>query len=93
MIIKKLLISLAAIFIITGSFLHFNLTENTSMSNLSLTDISAKAHADPESGNEVYCYSESRVKIGYTYYDCGPCDKVYDEEGRGDRLKCIYKGF
>lgn len=37
------------------------------------------------------CYSESKVKVGYTYYNCGDCPtKVYDEQGKGRYTKCFY---
>lgn len=41
-------------------------------------------------GNYNICYSESRVRSGYTYYDCGSCTKIYDEQGRGIYSKCFY---
>jgi len=43
-------------------------------------------------GSENYntCYSESKVAKGYTYIDCGSCQKVYDEKGRGPVSKCFY---
>ena len=44
---------------------------------------------EESSGNYKICYSESVVKVGYTYYDCGTCEKVYDEKGRGRYSKCI----
>ena len=46
--------------------------------------------ADGESsGKYVICYSESKVRKGYTYYDCGTCQKVYDEQGKGPYSKCF----
>lgn len=36
------------------------------------------------------CYYRSRVKLKYTYYDCGTCEKVYDEKGIGEYSKCFY---
>lgn len=42
-----------------------------------------------ESSNYNICYSSSRVRIGYTYYDCGDCKKVYDEKGIGSASKCF----
>lgn len=36
------------------------------------------------------CYSRSKVKVGYTYYDCGSCKKVYDEQALGAYSKCFY---
>lgn len=84
----KILISLVACFIATGSFLGYNLTENTSRLDVSLADISVMAQADGESGDHVICYYESRVRVGHTYYDCGSCTKIYDEQGRGNYSKC-----
>ena len=44
-----------------------------------------------ESGrNYNICYSESKVVKGYTYYDCGNCQKVYDEKGKDNYSKCFY---
>lgn len=43
-----------------------------------------------ESGIYNICYSESKVKKGYTYYSCGDCKKVYDEKGKGSYSKCFY---
>jgi hypothetical protein len=36
------------------------------------------------------CYWESKVARGYTYYDCGKCEKIYDERGKGTYSKCFY---
>lgn len=48
--------------------------------------------ASPEgSGNTVDCYSESKVVVGRTYYDCGSCEKVRDEQGKGSKSKCTVK--
>lgn len=48
--------------------------------------------ASPEgSGNTVDCYSESKVVVGRTYYDCGSCEKVRDEKGLGSKRTCIVK--
>ena len=46
---------------------------------------------DPgESGNQgIVCQFKSKVKPGCTYYDCGPCIKVYNEEDRGNYSKCF----
>lgn len=65
-----------------------------SMERLSKADdlfsANVEALADEEiGGNYKICYSESVVKVGYTYYDCGPCTKVYDEKGRGRYSKCF----
>ena len=34
---------------------------------------------------------KSKVRTGYTYYDCGSCDRVYDEQGKGSTSKCLPK--
>lgn len=56
-------------------------------------DENVEALADEEntgSGtNYRICYSESKVVTGYTYYDCGTCQKVYDEKGKGNKSKCF----
>lgn len=36
------------------------------------------------------CYSKSVVRKGHTYYDCGSCKKIYDENGKGTYSKCFY---
>lgn len=49
-----------------------------------------EALAEEETGsNYVICYSESRVRKGYTYYDYGTCKKIYDERGKGAYSKCF----
>ena len=35
------------------------------------------------------CYYKSVVRKGRTYYDCGSCEKVYDEKGTGTYTKCF----
>jgi hypothetical protein len=45
-------------------------------------------NAECKEPKQVVCYWESKVRTGYTYYDCGSCKKVYDEEGRGKASKC-----
>ena len=41
------------------------------------------------SGNYVICYHESKVRKGWTYYDCGSCSQIYDEKGKGTYSKCF----
>lgn len=41
-----------------------------------------------EGSSHVICYYESKVKVGFSYYDCGSCTKVYDEEAKGKPSKC-----
>lgn len=59
-----------------------------------LMEANVKALAEGiHTGSSSYniCYYESRVKVGYTYYDCMNCKvKVYDEQGRGRYSKCFY---
>ena len=63
---KKILISLVACFIAAGSFIGYNLTENTSRLDVSLADISVMAQADGENGNKPnYC----RDLVNYTCYE------------------------
>ncbi len=61
------------------------------VSGLFILGFSFEAKTDISVGGEYHiCYSESRVKVGYTYYDCGSCPtKVYDEKGRGNVSKCF----
>jgi len=60
------------------------------VSGLFFFGFSFEAKTDVGGGNYHICYSESRVKVGYTYYDCGNCPtKVYDEKGRGSVSKCF----
>ena len=49
-----------------------------------------EALARGESGNTVDCFSQSDYKYGSTYYDCGPCTKIYDAEGKGNMRTCVY---
>lgn len=55
-----------------------------------LENVEALAGNDQSSGNYRICYSKSKVSAGYTYYDCGTCQKVYDEKPKGDQSKCFY---
>ena len=48
-----------------------------------------EALSQGESLNYNICYSSSKVVVGYTYYDCGSCEKVYDEKGKGKYSKCF----
>ena len=69
----------------------------TAQEELTLANLEAMAFIDPDldvdGGGQSYviCYSESRVKIGYTYYDCAKCPtKTYDEQGKGRYSKCFF---
>lgn len=65
---------------------------NTSeMSDLMTKNLEALSQGEGGSvGNYNLCYSKSKVKQGATYYDCGSCKKVYDEEARGTVSKCFF---
>lgn len=57
-------------------------------------DANAEALMDSresDGGNTVYCYSESVMRAGYSYYDCGPCTRKDGEEGLGKKGTCKYK--
>ncbi|SUE34589.1 Uncharacterised protein [Rikenella microfusus] len=69
----------------------------TAQEELTLANLEAMAlmnsALDVDGGGQSYviCYSESRVKKGYTYYDCGKCpEKIYDEQGKGRYSKCFF---
>lgn len=64
--------------------------DNNNNIGLGFENIEALA-SDAEGGGSNYhiCYYESVVKKGYTYYDCGSCEKVYDEKGKGQYSKCF----
>lgn len=51
--------------------------------------MNVEALSQGESSNYNICYSQSVVAVGYTYYDCGSCEKVYDERGKGKISKCF----
>lgn len=57
--------------------------------NLLLANVEALTNGDDSSSNYSICYHKSKVKLGYTYYDCGSCTKVYDEQGKGSASKCF----
>lgn len=61
-------------------------------SNLTLENVEALTNDNENENNRKYhlCYYESKVKVGYTYYDCGSCSKVYNEKGKGAITKCFY---
>ena len=84
---KKLMIAVSAVLAASaGIFAYLNSESKAD----DLFSANVEALADEEiGGNYKICYSESVVKVGYTYYDCGPCTKVYDEKGRGRYSKCF----
>ena len=55
-----------------------------------LENVEALAGNDQSGSNYPVCYHKSKVKTGYTYYDCGSCEKVYDEKAKGAESKCFY---
>ena len=59
--------------------------------NANIEALAQDESLDPgESGNQgIVCQFKSKVKPGCTYYDCGPCIKVYNEEDRGNYSKCF----
>ncbi|MFQ7268407.1 MAG: hypothetical protein ACLRPS_16460 [Paraprevotella clara] len=61
-----------------------------SESDLLLANAEALA-TDDESPSYRICYWKSKVRVGQSYYDCGPCVKVYDEKGKGSTSKCFPK--
>lgn len=81
-----LLLSVASISAIYANFA----TELDLSSQLSMKNVEALAEGN-EDKNYNICYSESKVVVGKTYYDCGDCpNKVYDEQGKGSKSKCFY---
>lgn len=63
--------------------------DKESIMNIVFANIEALASSSEGGDNYKLCYSTSRVKKGYTYYDCGSCQKVYDEKGTGTVSKCF----
>lgn len=88
---KKKLLALVPVL---GCFVAFvayqNLKPEKSSVDLIL-DANIEALTQTENSSQSYniCYSSSRVRIGYTYYDCGSCTKYYDEKGLGTYSKCF----
>lgn len=64
--------------------------KRTDLAKLMLNENVEALTAGESGGNYNICYSESKVVKGYTYYDCGNCQKVYDEKGKGNYSKCFY---
>lgn len=59
-------------------------------SKVFLENVEALTERAEEGGSDgIICYYSSKVSIGYTYYDCGTCKKVYDEKGKGSYSKCF----
>jgi len=89
---NKVLIGVVAVAIasVAAVNVHFANKSESSLSALNMTNVEALAQGENGGGNYNLCYSESRVRRGYTYYDCGECKKVYDEQGRGSVSKCFF---
>jgi len=64
-------------------------SSNKTASNLFMQNVEALASGESGSNYNI-CYSQSKVMVGRTYYDCGTCAKVYDEKGVGNPSKCFY---
>lgn len=82
-------IAIAAVAVVITFTVNVNTNANEYYSSISLSTIEALAN-DEGGTNYNICYSESRVRTGYTYYDCQECTKVYDEKGKGSQSKCFY---
>lgn len=69
----------------------FQLNRRTSYKfNCLMENVEALADNDQSGSRYRICYNRSRVKTGYTYYDCGTCQKVYDEKGKDSESKFFY---
>ena len=56
--------------------------------NILLQNVEALAQSE-NGAIQWSCFSESKVKMGYTYYPCSDCyNKIYDEKGIGEKGKC-----
>lgn len=85
---KNGIVAIAAGMITLGVISVANLKTNSDL----IFERNVDALANGESGsNYVLCCYESRVRRGYTYYDCATCQKVYDEKGRGSESKCFFR--
>ena len=87
---KKVIIVTCVMALLVANFIH---AKGSDIENRSTLDENVEALADDGDTfipdlNYSICYSESKVLIGYTYYDCGTCKKVYDEKGKGRYSKC-----
>ena len=90
---KKIISSVFALALLAtaGWGVNKSMNSDANLSDLALANVEALAGDESGGSNYNICYSESRVKVGYTYYDCGDCpNKVYDEKGRGTYSKCFY---
>ena len=92
--IKKKILSgvfVVAIAAIAAVNVNFNSEAENALSALNMANVEALADGESSGNNYNLCYSESKVRTGYTYYACGDCpNKVYDEQGKGTVSKCFY---
>lgn len=86
---KKLIYFLMSCSLILGLVINFQLFKESKTNAVSLNSIALMARASAEDGGYNICYYESKVRTGETYYDCGTCEKVYDEEGINRYTKCF----
>ena len=89
---KKFYFSGAVVF---AALLIFMLSWKNSMNSqktlsLVMQNVEALSEGDVSGSNYHICFHRSKVMVGRTYYDCGSCVKVYDEDGRGKYSKCFY---
>lgn len=80
-------IGIASLAIIASLVVNLNISRQTT--TLVMKNVEALARGEGGGINHVTCYSESVVKVGATYYDCGNCQKVYNEKGKGSQSKCF----
>lgn len=85
---QKLILAASVAIVAAAAFCGISSAVRIS-SNNSLFLANAEALMTSETQNYAICYSESVVRIGHTYYDCGSCQKIYDEKGRGSYSKCF----
>lgn len=89
---RKTIITLSiTAFAIVSGYAGMKMYHSLPCDDVDLLMQNVEALSDPEPNNYNICYSESKVAKGYTYYDCGSCEKVYDEKGKGTYSKCFVK--
>lgn len=81
--IKALIISSVSIMLLAGSAVVALAAVNPVNQNASAIE------SEPIPGNVVDCFSQSKVNEGYTYYDCGFCQKTVNAEGKGNKRTCV----
>ncbi len=88
---KKLMMSVSALAVValTAVVSQKTLGTQTAMADLMLSENIEALTAGEDGGSGWVCYPQSRVQVGYTYYDCRSCKKVYDERGKGNPSKCF----